>query len=404
MSDPSENSPCTERVLILAPTGRDASVLRETLESAGLCAGICVSLEDLCGKLEHGAGVAVIAEEALRGPAVDALAQALERQPEWSDIPLVIMASSTSEPDAAWFLISRRAPAANAVVLERPVLTGTILAAVRSSLRSRRAQYRIARELKRRRKAEESLAAAVEEMKTYSYSVSHDLRAPLRHMSGFSEALLEDYHDKLDEIGKEYLERILKSAHRMNELIEDMLSLSQISQQEMVVRQVDLSSLAREIIEELQQSQPQRQVEVHIEAGLQVRGDARLLRLALTNLLNNAWKYTGKTPRPTIEFGALNQNEASAHWRLAGNNQSPESNAPQEPRPVYFVCDNGAGFPMERAAKLFKPFQRLHADAEFPGTGIGLPIVARVIQRHGGSIRAESEIDKGACFYFSLGE
>ena len=224
------------------------------------------------------------------------------------------------------------------------------------------------------------LTAVNKELESFSYSVSHDLRAPLRGIDGFSQALLEDYPDKLDEQGKEYLQRVRSATQRMGELIDDMLNLSRVTRSEMRCETVDLSTLARTITAELQKTQPGRQVEFVITEGLNVNGDARLLRVALENLLGNAWKFTGKQPKARIEFGVTRHEE----------------------KPVYYVRDDGVGFDMTYVDKLFAPFQRLHSAEEFPGTGIGLATVQRIILRHGGKVWAEGAVGKGATFYFTL--
>lgn len=225
------------------------------------------------------------------------------------------------------------------------------------------------------------LARANKELESFSYSVSHDLRAPLRSIKSFSGFLLEDYTDRLDEAGRDYLSRIMGGADRMNELIDDMLSLSRITRHEMVLQDVDLHKAASDTITELRNENPDREVHVEIQDDMIVRGDARLLRIALTNLIGNAWKYTGKTSNAKIEFGSRTETG----------------------RTVFYIRDNGAGFAQDKAENLFIPFRRLHSEKEFPGTGIGLPIVERVIRRHGGSIWAEAEVGVGATFYFTLG-
>lgn len=225
------------------------------------------------------------------------------------------------------------------------------------------------------------LEAVNGELEAFAYSVSHDLRAPLRGIDGFSQALLEDYRDKLDERGQDYLRRVRTASKRMAQLIDDLLKLSRITRTEMKLEAVDLSALARSVAENLQHREPGRKVAFNVADGLVARGDALLLQVALENLLENAWKFTGKNELPEIEFGV----------KLAEGN------------PVYFIRDNGAGFDMTYAGKLFIPFQRLHSYDEFPGTGIGLSIVQRIILRHGGEIRAEGNVSKGAAFYFTLG-
>ena len=227
-----------------------------------------------------------------------------------------------------------------------------------------------------------ALETANKEMEAFSYSVSHDLRAPLRSIDGFSQAIIEDYTNKIDERGKDYLRRVRSAAQRMAQLIDDMLNLSRVTRNEMVLQEVDLSATAEDLAEKLRELNPDRQVEFVIQPGIRVKGDEHLLRIALENLFNNAWKYTSKHPMARIEFGS----------RII------------ERKRVCFVKDDGAGFDMKYAQRLFGAFQRMHTSEEFPGTGIGLATVQRIINRHGGRIWAESEVENGATFYFSIPE
>ncbi len=225
------------------------------------------------------------------------------------------------------------------------------------------------------------LEGANRELEAFSYSVSHDLRAPLRSIEGFSQILLEDYAEHLDDEGRGYLGRVRAASRRMALLIDDLLDLSRVTRTEMRRRSVDLSALARDISEELRKSQPERKVDFEIEADLVAEGDARLLRVALWNLLENAWKFTEKVPDPRIEFASTLR----------------------EGRRVYRVTDNGAGFDQAYADKLFGAFQRLHSPEEFEGTGIGLATVARIVHRHGGEVWARGRVGEGAAFFFTLG-
>ncbi len=226
----------------------------------------------------------------------------------------------------------------------------------------------------------QAVESANRELESFSYSVSHDLRAPLRSIDGFSRALLEDFADKLDDRGKRYLTFVREGAQRMAELIDDLLELSRVSRSELSRHRVDLTALARRIIERLRAAEPERNVEIIFE-DLSADGDPRLLELVLQNLVGNAWKFTSKRDHARIEFGHVDR----------------------DGRTVYFVRDNGAGFNMSYANKLFGVFQRLHAATEFEGTGVGLAIVQRIVSRHGGEVWAEGEVDKGASFYFTLG-
>ena len=215
------------------------------------------------------------------------------------------------------------------------------------------------------------------ELEAFSYAVSHDLRAPLRSIDGFSQILLEDHGDKLDGDATALIARIRAATAKMSLLIEDLLKLSRVTSTPLAVRDVDLSQMAQAIVNELAEAESHRTVEVRIEPDIRATCDRELMQIVLTNLVGNAWKYTGKQEQPLIEFG-----------KITGNG--------------FFVRDNGAGFDMDQADKLFQPFRRLHTDDEFPGTGIGLATVARVIRRHGGSIEAQSRRGEGTTFSVSL--
>ncbi len=224
------------------------------------------------------------------------------------------------------------------------------------------------------------LEAANKEMEAFNYSVSHDLRAPLRIIDGFSRALVKDYQDKLGDDGKADINWIREAVQKMGQLIDDFLSLSRIGRTEPHFVHLDLSALAQSIIDELRKADSDRQVSVAIQPDLIPCADAGLIKIVLENLLSNAWKFTGKTPGACIEFGARDS----------------------EGEQVYFVQDNGAGFNMAYVDRLFTPFERLHSESEFPGTGIGLAIVRRIITMHGGRAWAEGEVGKGATFFFTL--
>jgi PAS domain S-box-containing protein len=225
------------------------------------------------------------------------------------------------------------------------------------------------------------LKATNDELEAFSYSVSHDLRAPLRAIDGFSRAIEQRYADRLDDAGHDMIARVRAAVAKMNDLIEAMLVLSRLSRSELRSEAVDLSALARETVEELRRREPGRDVEVSIDDGLRATGDPELLAVALGNLLENAWKYT--------------RGRAPARIELAEEARS-------DGRRTFVVRDNGAGFDMAYAEQLFRPFHRLHSEAEFPGTGIGLATVQRIVHRHGGTIRGEGREGEGAAFYFEL--
>ncbi len=220
------------------------------------------------------------------------------------------------------------------------------------------------------------------ELESYSYSVTHDLRNPLMIMTSYATLLEEEYAANLDESGKEMLHQILSNGKKMRLLIDDILKLSKISKSDLKIEEVDLGAIAETVVDDLKKAQPERKVKSKIGKNIKVHGDKRLLGIALTNLINNAWKYTMKTASPCIEFGCTTENGTT----------------------VYFVRDNGAGFDMRFANRLFIPFNRLHSEKEFSGTGVGLATVARIINRHGGKVRAKGEVGKGATFFFTLGQ
>ena len=224
------------------------------------------------------------------------------------------------------------------------------------------------------------LIAANKELEAFTYSVSHDLRAPLRAIDGFSQALLEDYSDRLDSAGRGHLERVRHAAQRMSGLIDDMLNLSRVTRCELHREKLDLSAMAKLIAADLQEAEPGRRVEFVIANGLTAVGDPQLLRAAMENLLRNSWKYTSGHATARIEFGKTDKKGKHS----------------------FIIRDDGAGFDPRYADRLFGAFQRLHTTKEFSGTGVGLATVQRIIHRHGGEIWAEGAVEKGATFYFTL--
>ncbi len=269
------------------------------------------------------------------------------------------------------------------------VLLAVVIVGIAASLNRADAERSLAEEETRRFTVEleqrvvertGQLEAANKELEAFSYSVSHDLRAPLRSIDGFSLALLEDCAEKVGKEGRTYLHHVRESAQQMAHLIEDLLALSRVSRGELDRRPIDLAGIARAVLARLQAEQPHRTVELVVPAEAVAFGDARLLGVVMENLLGNAWKFTSKRVQARIEFG---------HRSDAG-------------RPVFFVRDNGAGLDMTYREKLFGVFQRLHSASEFEGSGIGLATVQRIIRRHGGRVWAEGEVDRGATFSFTL--
>lgn len=226
----------------------------------------------------------------------------------------------------------------------------------------------------------DALELSNKELESFSYSVSHDLRSPLRAIDGFSQALLEDYGERLDEDARHDLDRIRGATQRMGHLIDDLIGLARLTRSELHPKAINLSMIANEVVNELREIEPDRSVEFMIQDDLNANGDPYLMRQVLMNLLGNAWKFSRKKAQAHIEFGLMSKDN----------------------QPVYFVRDDGVGFDMTYVDKLFKVFQRLHSMTEFDGTGIGLANVQRIIQRHGGKIWAEGHVNEGATFYFTL--
>jgi PAS domain S-box-containing protein len=265
--------------------------------------------------------------------------------------------------------------------------SSVVITAIRDRNGTLRGFGKVTRDLSARKQYEDelkrttaALSAANKELEAFSYAVSHDLRSPLRGIDGFSQALLEDYGDKLDETGRQYLQFVREGTQKMGKLIDDLLNLSRLTRAEMKFVKVDLSQMVHDIARNLAKQDPKRTVQFQIQDGVIAKGDPGLLSAVFENLLSNAWKFTARRAEALIEFGAENQNG----------------------RTVFFVRDNGVGFDMKYYSKLFGAFQRLHADTDFKGTGVGLATVRRVITRHGGDVWADSKVGVGTTFYFTL--
>jgi signal transduction histidine kinase len=293
------------------------------------------------------------------------LVRALREDPGTCTLPVILLSARAGQ-EASLEGLSAGADD----YLAKPFTSQELLARVRTHLTMARARDELNAELVR----------ANGELKAFSYSVSHDLRAPLRAIDGFSRILLDDHAGQLDDQGRDYLQKVRAGAQRMGELIDDLLELSRVTSSELRRTRIDLAELAWTVGEELKRKDPERAVALSGKDGLVVEADAGLLRIVLDNLLGNAWKFTAKTGEPRIDFGT--------EQRDGGE--------------VFFVRDNGAGFDMKYADKLFRPFQRLHSESEFPGTGIGLATVRRIVERHGGRVWAEGAPERGATVFFTL--
>ena len=371
------------RLLHLEDNGADVELVRMTLARDGVdCDILAVSSgAAYLAALQQPHFDAVLSDSAIPGyDGGEALLAARNRFPE---IPFIVVSGSPGVTDphgargenptarVAKSELHRLGPELRLAV-SRPQASTDVIANLERKLAERTAEVG-------RRNTE--LEVLSKELEAFSYSVAHDLRSPLITIDGFTQVVLENTAGSLDEINRSHLERISTATRRMHRLINDLLDLSKIVRTPLHRGTVDLSKLAHEILQTLRDGAPSRTADLVVAEGRIVSGDSGLLRIALENLLANAWKFTSRKDRTHIEFGS-----------------GPDRNG----RTVYFVRDNGAGFDPRYATKLFSPFQRLHPETQFPGTGTGLATVQRIIHRHGGEIWAESAVDCGAGFYFTL--
>lgn len=364
----------SERILVFAPVGRDGELLAQAATSNGMSALVCKTVETFGEAFRKGCGGALLTEEALFLDRDGGLSKAAEAQPAWSEIPFVVL-TSRGQPDERVGLTFRlMQPLRNVTVLERPVRPATIVTALQAALRDRRRQYEVRdvlADLERRVEQRTSqLLAKITELEGFSYSVSHDMRTPLRSIVSNAAIVLEEEGERVSPEGRAGLERLQTSALKMARLIDDLLQFARLGTAEPRREPCDVTELSLQIADEVG-------ADVEAAPGLAVKGDPRLLGIVLHNLIENACKYRPKERPSHIEVG--------------------------EQDGAIFVRDDGIGFDMKYAPKLFVPFERLHRDGDYAGTGIGLANVKRIVERHGGRVWAESEPGKGSTFFFTLG-
>jgi len=369
------------RVLVCAPHGRDAALITDTLCKEGVVARPVRDVEQLCEEIAKGVGTVVVAEEALDSENRFRLSIALQGQEPWSDLPIIILTTGGEVGvQRTWTALRSLEVVANVSLLERPLRAMTLISAVQVSLRSRERQYQVRSmnaELEHRvleRTAE--LQRLISEAEGFSYTISHDLRGPLRAIVSSSHILLEDYGEVLPEEGKSELQIQANAANNMATLIDDLLHLSRLSREEIRPSELDLSAIASNVANQLTKEHQSNACRFTIQEGVIGCGDPILIRIVLLNLMQNACKFSPQEGE--VVFG-------------------------QDEKKNYFVRDSGIGFEQRYADKMFLPFERLVNAAEYPGTGIGLANVRRIVERHGGRIWAQSKgLGSGASFFFSL--
>lgn len=379
-----KNVELEDRVLILAPTGGDAANATLVLNRAGFKSETCSDLAQLCLKAREGAGAMLISEEALLGKMLPCLVELLKNQPSWSDIPIIAITSGGEATHASIRVFDIFGPSGNITLMERPFRAITLISALHVALRARHRQYQV-RDLMgnlEQRVAERTakLEETVSEMEAFSYSISHDLRAPLRAMQGYSYFLLEDYGDKLDDTGKDYLARIISSGNRLDRLVQDILTYSRFARSELELRPVNLENLVLEIVQHYPALQPPM-AKIKIKTPLvMVMGHDGSLTQCVSNLLSNAVKFVpaGKVPEVNI-------------WT---DDIGPDVR-------VWFR-DNGIGIEPAHQNRIFKMFERAPHANNYDGTGIGLAIVHKAVERMGGKVGVESEPGRGSKFWIQL--
>jgi signal transduction histidine kinase len=396
----SNNSPKNEgRVLVFAPTGRDAELTCDFLARAGIDAFACRNVFDVVHEVEHGCAAILLAEEALGTTSIQALTEVLMKQPSWSDIPICIVASGGHGDQDTSRRLALFSSAGNVTVLERPFRPETLINTLQAALRSRRRQYQVRDLVKALGESEyryRDLAASLEtqvairtaalaesnkELEAFTYTIAHDLRAPLRAQQSFAEALLEDYGDVLGDTGRDYARRINESADRLNHLVQDLLAFSRLSRAEINIEIIDLRQLVLGICKDMDFQIKEAKADIHVEDfSFAVCANNATLGTAVTNLISNAIKFCQPGVPPEIRIAA----EDRGNWVRLN------------------ICDNGIGIAPEHHGQVFGIFNRLHKAGDYPGTGVGLAIVQRGVERMGGRVGVESAEGKGSRFWIEL--
>jgi signal transduction histidine kinase len=380
-------------ILVLTPTGNDALNAMVILRDAGLQPIFCANLTDACAHLGENTGALLIAEEAFTATETGLLMKALAQQEPWSDIPIVLITAGEDITHAALENLNIVGSAGNVTLLERPLRPSTLVSSLRVALRSRRRQHQIRGLLEQQRKFREELEKRVEErtarltetiaeLEAFSYSVSHDLRTPLRAMQGYSEFLWEDYSAQLDDTGKEYLHRILQASGRLDRLVQDILAYSRLSRGEWEIKDIHLQKLLKDVIESYPMLQPSS-IDIESELPLlAVRGHEGSLTQVFSNLLTNALKFVPEGRKPRVKIRT----------------------EPFDGKVRLWFEDNGIGIAPAYWERIFKIFEKAPGEKEYDGTGIGLAIVRKAVERMGGRVGVTSAVGDGSKFWIELPE
>ena len=378
------SSSIEQRILLLAPTGGDSQNALAMLCANGFEAVVCASIEDVCDRAREGGGAMLLAEEALRTPSLNALIQLLKEQPSWSDFPVIVVTTGGDTTQASVRAYDAFGPAANLTLIERPFRAITLISAIRTALRSRSRQYEV-RDLleqleEKVRERTVRLEQTIAELEAFSYSVSHDMRAPLRAMRGYSQVLLDDFGQNLDEAGREFAKRILNASERLDRLVQDVLRYSRVAREKIECKRIDLESLIMDVVGEYPAFRLPNAEVIIAKPLLPVLGHEASLTQVISNLLGNAVKFVRPERVPKIKI-----------WtEPAGQNVK------------VFFSDNGIGIEEENYTKIFRMFERINAGAQYEGTGIGLAIVAKAVERMHGNVSVESVVGRGSTFCVEL--
>src|ERR1051325_2100808 len=373
-----------QRILLLAPTGGDAQNALMMLRAGGFEAVVCATIEEVCDRAREGSGAMLLAEEALRRSNLNSLLDLLKEQPSWSDFPVIVVTTGGDTTQASVRAYDAFGPTATLTLIERPFRAITLISAVRTALRSRLRQYEV-RDLleqleEKVRERTVRLEQTIAELEAFSYSVSHDMRAPLRAMRGYSQVLLDDFSQNLDETGREFAKRILAASERLDRLVPDVLRYSRVAREKIECKRVDLEDLIMEVVGEYPAFHPPNAEVIIAKPLLPVWGHEASLTQVVSNLLGNAVKFVRAERVPKIKI-----------WtEPAGKNVK------------VFFNDNGIGIEEEDYGKIFRMFERVSAGAQYEGTGIGLAIVAKAVERMGGKVSVESVVGRGSTFCVEL--